>query len=207
MAPRFPDTELLVLAGGAGRRLGQGPKALVPVAGRTFVQRALDLAPHFSGARLIVADRPALVAALGPIAEASSVPLVLDRLEGGGAPAGLEAGLAACDAPWAFALACDMPFVTPAAIAKLHAAREGANAVVPVAGGRRHPLHALYRVAAARPVARAVAEAGGRLMDVLDRLDARAVDLEGDAGSVANVNTPEALAAAERALRGADPAV
>ena len=192
---RLDRATLLVLAGGAGRRLGRGDKCQVPVAGRPMIAWVLDLAPRFAEVRLVA---PATMDRTG-----LGVAVIADA--GRGAPAALAAGLAAVPTEWAVALACDLPRVDPAVLAHLaDAAGDTVDAVVPEAGGRVHPLHAVYRASVAG-VAQEVADAQGRLRDVLDRVRTRRLPLAGPAtASVTNVNTPADLAAAEAALRARD---
>ncbi len=189
---RLADATLLVLAGGAGRRLGRGDKCLTPVAGRPMIAWVLDLAPRFAATYLVAPPTAAR--------EALGVPLLADRGPGGGAPAALATGLEAVETGWAVALSCDLPLVDLAVVEALAAAAgDAVDAVVPEAGGFVHPLHAVYRASVAG-VARRVATDGGRLRDVLDRVRTRRLALA-DAASVTNVNTPAELAAAEALLR------
>lgn len=185
-------TSLYVLAGGAGRRLGGVEKALVPAGGRPLVAAALGLAPMFEHAFLVARPTPGLWA-LG-------FDIVADRGPGEGAPAALATALEHASTEWVCALACDMPLLDAAAIAALAAARKGRRAVVAEGGGRRHPLCAIYRREVA-PVAREVAARGGRLVDLLDRIDAFAVHFD-DPRPLSNVNTKEALARADAELAG-----
>lgn len=189
---RLDHATLLVLAGGAGRRLGGGDKALVPVGGRPMIAWVLDLAPRFVAAA-IVAPPSVEHAAFG-------VPVIADRGPGDGAPAALATGLEACTSEWAVVLACDMPLVDPAVLDRLAAeAGDDVDAVVPEADGRVHPLHGVYRATVADP-ARAIAAEGASLQALLARIRTRFVPLD-DPASVSNVNTPADLAAAEAVLR------
>src|SRR5207237_6097471 len=91
----------VVLAGGAGRRLGRA-KATVVLVGRTLVERAVDaLAPHCG--RIVVVTRAAVP--LPPL-DAETV------LDGPGPPCplnGLATGLAAGDSEQVLVLASHLP--------------------------------------------------------------------------------------------------
>ena len=76
------------------------------------------------------------------------MPQVCDEQEASGPLAGLIAGLSQVDTPWVFAVACDMPFVTPAIVNRLAELRNGFQAVVPVVGGYQQPLAAFYAASA-----------------------------------------------------------
>jgi molybdopterin-guanine dinucleotide biosynthesis protein A len=58
--------------------------------------------------------------------------------------AGLAAALEYVSTPWIFAVACDMPFITPAVIEYLALQRADCQAVVPMVGGYPQPLAAFY---------------------------------------------------------------
>jgi molybdopterin-guanine dinucleotide biosynthesis protein A len=101
--------------------------------------------------------------------------------------------------------AADMPFVTSAHCRVLvDAARSAPEAAAVVATGDAglQPVLAIYSPAAA-PVLRAAAERGEPLRRAVGALDPVLVELPGAA--LRGVDTPEALAAAERELRGSSP--
>ncbi|GAA4832723.1 molybdenum cofactor guanylyltransferase [Saccharopolyspora rosea] len=104
----------VVLAGGSARRLGGVDKLLLPVAGRTLLQSALDAV---SGADPVVAVGPP---------RAVDAPVVWTREDppGGGPLAGIDAGLRALPATTSLVavLAGDHPDVTATTVARLRAA-------------------------------------------------------------------------------------
>jgi molybdopterin-guanine dinucleotide biosynthesis protein A len=185
------DITLAILAGGQGRRLGGVAKGLLAVEGRPVLARLLALAPHFADS-LLVAPDPAPYAGF-------AVRTVTDEAPGRGAPGGLCAALGAAGTPWVLAVACDMPFVSPAAVGALAGARgEGWDAVLFEAGGHWQPLLGLYRSALAGPFTARLAEGPSlrsllgavrtRVLgeDALRRVDARLL-------SVVGLNTPADL--------------
>jgi molybdopterin-guanine dinucleotide biosynthesis protein A len=188
----FPDVTLAVVAGGQGRRLSGVPKGLMRLEGRTVLERLLGLAPCFAEA-LLVANAPEPYA---PFA----LRTVADVVPGKGAPGGVHAAMAAARTPWVLAVACDMPFVQPAAVRVLLEARgDEVDAVCFTAGGRVEPLLAVYRAVLAGPWGQALKEADPSLRQLLSGCRARllpeeslrAVDAE--LRSLVNVNTPEDL--------------
>ena len=91
-------------------------------------------------------------------------------------------------------LAVDMPFAgAELAAAVLAALGPGADAAVPRADGRAHPLAAAYRAGVAA-AARDLLDAGhGRMTDLLDAIRVTWIDaagLPGGAAGLANDNTP-----------------
>ncbi|WP_436910180.1 molybdenum cofactor guanylyltransferase [Halosimplex marinum] len=218
--PDRPRVRGVVLAGGRSTRFGDADKALATFEGRPLVARAVD-------AVAAATDRPPLLSVatdeqaerLGDALGDRPVEPVRDDPSLSGPLAGLAAAVAATDAPWLFACACDMPLVSPESIEALRArlpatdaatertATEGGErpeAVVPIVDGYDQPLHALYRRSALDHALGDLA-AGDALMALLDglaveRVAAEAVDAP-LAEATTNVNTRAELAA----LREGDP--
>lgn len=178
-----------VLAGGPGRRLG-GPKAGALLAGRSLVERAVDLLDVRCG-RVVVVTRPDV--ALPPL----HAPVIFDR-PGPDAPlVALVSAFAALDADDVLVLACDLPLAGPM-LDRLLAAPPG-EAVAGVEGGRLQPLCARYPRRAALAVCERLLEAGALPARGLpEALGARGI--EAPVGALLNVNTPEDLARAEMIL-------
>jgi molybdopterin-guanine dinucleotide biosynthesis protein A len=181
-----------VLAGGAGRRFGR-PKADVILAGRTLVERAVDLLSARCR-RVVVVSRPEVRL------PALAVPVVHDR-PGPDAPlAALASGLAALDGEDVLVLACDLPLAAPAL--DLLLATPPGLAVVAVAGGRPQPLCARYpRRRSLAACERLLAAGALRALGLLAELGAVTVEARDD--WLLNVNAPADLERARRAL-GAD---
>jgi molybdopterin-guanine dinucleotide biosynthesis protein A len=163
-----PPYAAIVLAGGAGRRLGGVDKGEIDVAGSTLLSRALDATRH-----------AALRVVVGPLREnASGIVSVQESPPGGGPVAAVAAGLAALPGETAeltVVLACDMPLIDTAAVdllvAELAVRTDVDAALYADAGGRRQYLAAAYR---RTPLAAAIqAEgdpSGGSMRAVVARL-------------------------------------
>ena len=111
--------------------------------------------------------------------------------------AGIAHALEVAGAP-VLVCAADMPFVTPDAghlLAQAASAVPDSRAVVAEAAGWLQPTFAVYRPAAL-PALRASGDA--QLTQVVERLEPVLVDMPPD--QMRSVDTPEALAAAEREL-------
>ncbi len=179
----------VILAGGAGRRMGRD-KALVPVAGVPMLERvaaALDAA----GLEHVVVGRT------------DGVPD--DRPAHRGPIAGIATGLRIAGGRAVLAVAVDQPLVRSATLTRLTALGEPGRAVVPIDGGARQVTCALYPAAWADAAA-TEDEAGGSIQSLLDRLRFRPVLAPewrawGETGaSWRSIDTPEDVAAAERLL-------
>jgi molybdopterin-guanine dinucleotide biosynthesis protein A len=183
----------VVLAGGAGRRFG-GPKAGVEVEGRAMAGRVADaLAGAGASPVVLVGGDPAVADRLG-------LASVADRWPGEGPLAATATALAwaaATHGPDAVVVVapCDLPRLDAASVRRLVDALGVGGATVAVGrtpDGRRQPLPAAWRAAAADGVVQAV-EGGHRRADaLLDALGARTVDLP--SGPLVDVDTPADLA-------------
>jgi molybdopterin-guanine dinucleotide biosynthesis protein A len=174
---------LLVLAGGRSRRMGH-PKALLPVRGRTLIEWvARRLEPCFEEL-LVAAGEPAQ---LPPGLRGC---FVGDLRPGAGPLAGIEAGLSVARYPTLVAVACDMPYVTPALARRLVAAATGHDAAVPRAGGRAEPACASYRRTARDPISAALDRGRLRASEALAGIDVKWLE-DVDRKLLASLNTPQ----------------
>jgi molybdopterin-guanine dinucleotide biosynthesis protein A len=186
----------IILAGGAGTRLGGVNKALLEIGGRRVVDRLLDVLRPLGDEIVIVSNDDSLL-------DIPGTRVVADVERGAGALMGLYSGLRAVHTPLATATACDMPFVNPALLHQLLALAEGHDAVVPVLGDQPEPLHAVYRSTCVPAIADALAAGKKRLIAFFDAVDVQYVpeaqvrrwDVE--LRSFLNVNRPDDLARAQ----------
>jgi molybdenum cofactor guanylyltransferase len=187
----------LVLAGGESRRMGRD-KALLDYHGRPQVEWAWELLSRHCE-RAYVSVR----AAQASDSVRSGLPQVVDGELGAGPIAGIAAAQAAHpDAAW-LVVACDLPFLGDALLARLVARRgtSGITAFRSAHDGLPEPLCAIYEpatraaivefIGAGRHCPRKFILASG--VPLLDLPEASALD---------NVNTPEELAAASQRLGG-----
>jgi molybdopterin-guanine dinucleotide biosynthesis protein A len=178
---------LLVLAGGASRRMGQ-PKSLLPIAGTTLIEWVVGrLAGEFEHLLVAAGEPDQLPPGLLPH-------FVPDLHPGSGPLAGIEAGLAASPHDVLLAVACDMPRVTPELARRLVTAVAGVDAAVPRVRGRPEPTCAAYRLSAAGPLSAALREGRRKSAEALDELRVRWLDGE-DPALFVNLNTPSDLRA------------
>ncbi len=196
------EIEGFILAGGASSRMGQD-KARMRLGGETFIARSAQalgaITPHVS-----------LVSARADSAELG-LPVVADIFPQCGALGGLHAALAACRAPWAAIVSCDLPFVTGELWQLLATLRTaGCDAVAPVqVDGRAQPLCALYTRAPCLSHAEQLLHAGELRPRVLLKqvrtrwvAPAELADLADAELLLLNVNTPADYEAARRKAEG-----
>jgi molybdopterin-guanine dinucleotide biosynthesis protein A len=157
----------IVLAGGAGRRLGGPAKPTLTVGGWSMVARVLaavsDAVPR------VVVGPPTLAGMLPAGAQ-----LTCEQPPGGGPVAATAAGLGLLPkgTEYAALLAADLPFLTGEAIAALHDAASTVDGALFVdATGRQQLLCGLWRVDSLRARLRLQPEVAGRSMrDLVDGL-------------------------------------
>jgi molybdopterin-guanine dinucleotide biosynthesis protein A len=194
---------VVVLAGGAGKRLGGSAKPTLPVAGKPMLVRVLEAV---SGADECVVVGPP---ALGSLV-AGGVRVVQEEPAGGGPVAGLAAGVAAVvGGGTVVVLAADLPLLTAEAVGQLVGALgQHDGAVFVDRDGRRQWLCGAWSVGALR---RRIGEMagegplGGRSMrEFVASLDVVGVPVGGDGGSQPwyDCDTPAELAGAESELGG-----
>ncbi len=200
--PLDPRFAAIVLAGGAGRRLGGVDKAALVVRGATLLERAL---------RAVADASPVVV--VGPHRDLPGIVLqTREQPAGGGPVAAVAAGLVAlAGAPpgscspsetagqpvpdVVLVLACDMPFLDAAAVARVVAAvpADGDGAAYVDSDGRRQHLAAAYRTAAlARALAAIGPVEGAAMRDLAKRLTM--VEIEADPETTQDFDTWDALA-------------
>jgi molybdenum cofactor guanylyltransferase len=197
----------LVLDGGLARRLGGVDKGLVPLAGRPMIAFAIErLRPQCRALAISANGDPARFAGF-------RLPVLLDDPPDFAGPlAGVLAGLEHCirlgpELSSVVSLPADTPFAPDDFVRRLNEARRasGATVVVAVSGGRTHHVAALWPVALAADMRRALIEDGARRVeDFAARYPlALAVWPATPVDPFFNVNSWEDLARADAICRGA----
>ncbi len=179
------DATLLVLAGGDSRRMGR-PKAWIEVGDTVLLRYVVErLAPAFS--EVVVAfGEPEQMEQLVPYR------VVFDRKRDAGPLAGLEAGLIAARHDVLFAVACDMPYVTPTTAQLAVAAARNSDAAIARHDGLFEPVCGAYRKTALPAIVGALDAGNYTAHDVAQSLDV--TWLEGlDSAEFESLNTPADL--------------
>ena len=188
----------LVLAGGAGRRMGGVDKGLIALRGRVLVAHVLErLAPQVS--EILISANRNLDRYRG-----FGCPLVPDSVfekNGGlaGPLAGLHAGLEAARYPLILTVPCDSPLLPADLASRLLEAylAESADLAVARTDSRIHPVFALYR-RTLLPNLTTFLEGGGRRLGAWHAgLNVAAAHFGGETEAFTNINTPAELRAFE----------
>ena len=181
----------VILAGGAGRRIG-GAKALVALAGRPLIEYPLRAMSAAVGEVAVVAKADT------PLPELPGIEIWIEPDEPRHPLVGIVHALQRAAGRPVLVCAADMPFITTEALAALAGADAGrAPAVIATSDGGLQPQLGRYEPAAAEllagfvavphtPLRVAVTTIGPALLELPDRVLAF------------NVNTPDDLSYAER---------
>ncbi len=182
----------VVLAGGAGQRLG-GQKATALLDGVPLVARALTLLAAVTDTRAVVAKAATRLPPGDPDVHRWVEPDTPRH-----PAAGIAYALERAAGRAVLCIAVDLPLLDGPTLQHLLAADDGLSpCVVARVEGRLQPLCAIWRPAAAT----LLAEVDGRSMrTLLATLRPQEVDVP-EAARFLNVNTPEELAQAEELLR------
>lgn len=193
---RLPLTGL-VLAGGRSRRMGHDKAALPwpPGHSTTLLQYTVD--------QLWLVCREVIVVGRSKT-EVPGVRTVVDALPGRGSLGGLYSGLMAASTEYCLAVACDLPFLNPSLLRFMASLAGDEDALVPLAGGRAQPLHAIYRKSCLPPLRACLARNELRMGAFLKEVNVRFLE-EDDCRkhdpellSFWNLNSPEDLVEAQR---------
>ena len=157
----------IVMAGGDSQRMGRD-KANVTLGEKTLLQSVIATMQQIF---------PKVIVSVRQPRAGIDLPQVCDEQPDGGPLAGLVASLGQITTPWAFMVACDMPFVVPEVVELLAGYRlQHHQAVVPVVHGHPQPLAAFYAASCLAPLRASLAAQQKGLRVVLKQLDVRYVD-------------------------------
>ena len=183
----------VILAGGQNRRMGGADKAFLTVNGQTVFQRTLQLLRGSFPQVVVVTNRPEKYLRF-------DVQVATDEFLGQGPLAGIHAALGRVRQPYAFVVACDMPFLRREPIAFLVQRVEAHEAVIPCWDGDIEPLHAVYARELRAPMGAALRRGVRGIRQFLPEIRVDYVpevvmrNVCGAEESFRNVNTPEEAA-------------
>ncbi|HTB90318.1 MAG TPA: NTP transferase domain-containing protein [Steroidobacteraceae bacterium] len=197
----IPPIYGLILAGGASKRM-QRDKAALEYQGKTQLARAFELASRHVNKVFV-----SLRADQRFDPTRAQWPMIVDSSEGEGPVVGIRSALAAhAEVAW-LVLACDLPFLSDAAIEELLRRRDPgalATAYKSAHDGLPEPLCAIWEPAAAQVLADYQAAGGHCPRKFLIRHGAHLLDLP-DPRALDNVNTPQEYSQAVAALETLAP--
>lgn len=185
----------VILAGGTSTRMGRD-KALLELGGRRLIDRLAEGLQQIFREVIIVANTPGLYDDLG-------VRVAPDLIPNKGALGGIYTAAAIASHPWAFVMACDMPFFNPGLIRYLATLTEDWDAVVPYTDDWE-PLYALYAKTCLPMMERQIHSHNLKVSLFFPSIRVRRVGREElephdpQGLSLFNVNTPQEFAQAEQ---------
>jgi molybdenum cofactor guanylyltransferase len=182
-----------VLVGGRSSRLGRD-KALLPWGEQTLVESIAMKVCEAAGSVALVGRSE-----LDPVIDIDCIP---DLRPGMGPLSGIETALATGRGDLNLIVACDLPLLETDWLKLLIDAadkREAKCVVATEAGGRVHPLCAVYRADCLPAVHKALDDGRLKLMDLVGELRAEFVELP---VPIWNVNTPEEWRRCREAANG-----
>ena len=202
----------MILAGGSSRRLG-AEKSLLLFDDKPLISWTAETLSSVADEIVVVARDEAhsrrLEKVLSQFLPGSIKPaMAWDSLPGYGPVAGIAAGMGLARAEFAFATACDLPFLNPRVVEKLFITAEedpGCGGAVPVqANGFFEPLHCVYHREKMRQACeKAMVVGERRIFAPLQEIGMRHVavellrPLDGDLLTFFNLNTREDMERAE----------
>ncbi|WP_266077094.1 molybdenum cofactor guanylyltransferase [Haladaptatus caseinilyticus] len=199
----------VILAGGRSTRFGEKDKAVADLAGVPMLRRVADRIEGVIDDLVINCredQRESIVDAMRDYAQ--PITFAIDRDPDRGPMAGIRSGLAACDAEYAFVVACDMPFVDSELVSYLFETAHGYEAAVPqLEDGWFQTTHAVYQPNVMVEACDIALEQDERkIIEPLFELDYRVVDAEdlrehGSLESFENINTRREFDAASQRFR------
>ncbi|MGM0592914.1 MAG: molybdenum cofactor guanylyltransferase MobA [Pseudomonadota bacterium] len=186
---------VVLLAGGAGRRMGGQDKGLLPFRGTSLIAHVLQVLKPQVEQVLINANRNHQhYRELG-------LPLVSDTLSGGLGPlAGLLSGLEHSDSEYVLSIPCDTPYLPGDLVERmLHTLLQHDAQACTVDDGRRlHPVIMLVRSDAEAPLRDYLQQGGRKVHDWFYSVPHCCADFSDQPEAFTNLNTPAQLNEAQQ---------
>lgn len=195
------DCTAIILAGGDSQRMGSD-KANLLLGDQTLLQHVTAAMRQIFPQVVVSVRRPRPEIELPQVCDEQSN----QEMRGAGPLAGLAAGIAQITTPWAFTIACDMPFMDSAMVELLSKYRGQYQAVVPVVQDYPQPLAAFYSTRCLSMMRAGLAGQDKSLRRMLKQLDVCYVDEEkllvanSSLHSFFDLDTPQDVAMAIRSM-------
>ena len=192
----------VILAGGLAKRMGGGDKCLLPLGGKTLMQRSIERAQPQVSELILNANGNSLRFAR------SRLPVIADLFANFPGPlAGIHAALTFMDErnpnnEWLASFACDTPFFPRDMVQQLLAAAGDSRLVVARSNGRVHPIFALWHASMLGKVEQRLQKGDTpRLQEWIEDFAPVYVDFSSASyDPFFNINTPQDLYSAEAQL-------
>jgi len=189
-----PSITAVILAAGAGRRMGGEDKGLLLLNGRPLISHVLErVSPQCETIWVNINRNKEAYAAFG-------YPLIEDTLPGGLGPlAGLLAALEQSESEYVLSVPCDTPHLPTELVSRLYASmmQSGADICSVDDGERLHPVIMLVRRSLANDLRSYLEKGGRKVRDWLYRHNHCFADFSDQAAAFVNINTLQQLHAEE----------
>jgi len=187
----------IILAGGRGKRMGSGEKALMPINGKPLVTYIIKSLENMVDEIIISVRDKSQEEVLNLILPGYIY--AYDEFENKGPLSGILSGLTLCKNDFCFIAACDMPFINENVVQILFRMSDSHDAVIPRwENGFIEPLHAVYRCKSMIRESRKAIELGeNTILAPIFRINVNYIDIETirkidpDLRTLININTPE----------------
>lgn len=185
----------IILTGGKSSRMGRN-KAFLKINGDVIIERIVRLFKELFDEVILVTNSPDEYRRL-------NTRIVADIYPKSGSLIGIYSGLYHASSQYAFAAACDMPFLKKGFIEYLIKQKDGYDIVIPFSPDGQQPLHAIYSKTCLKPMEDQIKKDMLKIVDILPRLSVRYVKedeiipFDPEFKSFFNVNTPSEFQKAE----------
>ncbi len=168
MADRKRNVSVIILAGGKSTRMGED-KAFIELRGRAIIEHILAVFLALSDDIVIVTNNPEQYRCLGQR-------IVSDLLPQSGSLVGLYSGLHAIAYQHAFAVACDMPFISVPLVNYMIKQIDDYDAVIPSYDDYYEALHAIYSCACIPVIEAQLTRGDYKITNFFDQIRARYIN-------------------------------
>lgn len=183
----------IVLAGGKSSRMGTDKASIRLDSGLTLLQSTVDKLATVADEIIVVTDGRSYPGIT------TRVKWIKDVLPGAGSLVGLYSGLREAGSKYAFAVACDMPFLNTGLIKYMLSLPHDYDILVPRTGHLYEPLHAVYSRSCLQPMEKMIGAGQMKIQDLFDRVAVRHIGEETIRlfdplrKALLNVNSPDQL--------------
>jgi len=183
MTTRRDEISAVILAGGQSKRMGSN-KALLPIGDITFIARITNTLQQRFSKIYISANNPEEY-------EVLKRPVITDIFRGYGPLAGIHAALKNIPTEHAFAVSCDVPFISTEVIDALVSAIVPGTILIADDGQRLHPLIGIYPRSVYNKLDEYLRNNEKQVHKFLDGMKHKRVDVSQHRDAVKNINTIE----------------
>lgn len=180
---------LVILAGGKSSRMGRD-KSFIPFGNKALIEVIIEKFRYFFEDMVIISNKPALHHKYG-------LKVYEDIFKDKGPLGGIHSGLSHSKSLYNFFTACDTPFININLVNYMIGKMSGFSAVVPMFGGKTHPLFAIYSRDAIKEAEARILGNKLKMSDFVDSLNTRIINeeevsvIDKRGRSFSNINTKE----------------